>query len=98
MGRPPSTDRKEIITLRLRKSVLDAYKAGGEDYRARMEVAIEGALAKPAEPSPKLSMPLPAPTVRKAVTEQREAPRGRMTFDDVRPKFVPRLKPDKPKR
>jgi len=51
VGRPPSSDRKEVVTLRLRQSTLDAYKARGDDWRARMEAAIEKAL-EPAKPDP----------------------------------------------
>lgn len=37
MPRPKSDDPKEAVTLRLPASVLARWKAGGDDWRVRME-------------------------------------------------------------
>lgn len=74
MGRPPSPDRKEVVTLRLRQSIIDAaQKQWGDDWRSRMEAAIEGAL-KPVKlvkaPKPKPEPPpdlAPSAVLRRAI-------------------------------
>ena len=44
VGRPKAVDPKQVVTLRLRSSILAAYEAQGEDWRARMEKALVAAL------------------------------------------------------
>ena len=48
VGRPRNPQAKQIVTLRLRPAVLEAYRAQGEDWRARMEqVLAEGVGPRP---------------------------------------------------
>lgn len=42
-GRPKQADAKQVVTLRLEPSVIEAYKDGGADWRARMAEAIRKA-------------------------------------------------------
>ena len=43
VGRPRDPQAKQLVTLRLRPAVLEAYQSEGEDWRARMErVLAEG--------------------------------------------------------
>lgn len=44
VGRPKAVDPKKVVTLRLRSSILAAYEAQGEDWRARMERVLVEAL------------------------------------------------------
>lgn len=37
VGRPRNPQAKQLVTLRLRPAVLEAYQAEGDDWRARME-------------------------------------------------------------
>jgi len=43
-GRPRSGDPKQVVTLRLRESLVQRYKAQGDDWRARMETILIEAL------------------------------------------------------
>lgn len=42
-GRPRLDEAKQIVTLRLEPSLIEAYKEGGADWRARMAEAIRKA-------------------------------------------------------
>jgi uncharacterized protein (DUF4415 family) len=44
-GRPATVDAKQVVTLRLQPAVIAAYRAGGADWRARMEASIVSGLA-----------------------------------------------------
>ncbi len=63
VGRPRAVDPKTVVTLRLRASVLAAYEAQGEDWRARMETVLVEALGSkgqgkhPEPDSPPASVP-----------------------------------------
>ena len=39
-GRPKSADPKQVVTLRLRESLVHRYKAQGDDWRAKMEAIL----------------------------------------------------------
>ena len=41
MARPKSDDPKDVVTLRLRRSTLARFKAGGDNWRVRMEALLE---------------------------------------------------------
>lgn len=43
-GRPRSGDPKQVVTLRLRESLIQRYKAQGDDWRAKMETILIKAL------------------------------------------------------
>lgn len=45
VGRPRDPQAKQLVTLRLRPAVLQAYQAEGEDWRARMERVLAEAVA-----------------------------------------------------
>jgi hypothetical protein len=59
MPRPKSDDPKLAVTLRIRASTLARYEALGEDWRARMEAAIE----RFGMPAPSVGL-APKPAVR----------------------------------
>lgn len=42
-GRPKLDDAKQVVTLRLSPSLIERYKRGGADWRARMADAIKKA-------------------------------------------------------
>ncbi len=42
-GRPKLADAKQVVTLRLPPSLIERYKRGGKDWRARMADAIRKA-------------------------------------------------------
>jgi uncharacterized protein (DUF4415 family) len=42
--RPRSGDPKQVVTLRLRESLIQRYKAQGDDWRAKMEAILVKAL------------------------------------------------------
>ena len=46
-GRPRAKDPKRVVTLRLRSSLFAAYKAQGQDWRARMEQVLVEAMESP---------------------------------------------------
>lgn len=48
MPMPKSGDPKVSISIRVRRSLLEAYQAKGDDWRERMHAALEAA-ARPAE-------------------------------------------------
>lgn len=105
MGRPASADPKEVVTLRLRRSTLEAYKAEFDDWRARMEAAIEAGLPERTPPTiaiEEYSQRYTAPARAVAAlgpAKSKPAPKPkRFTIDDVRGPYKPNLKPDKPKR
>jgi uncharacterized protein (DUF4415 family) len=43
-GRPKSGDPKQVVTLRLRESLIQRYKAQGDNWRANMEAILVKAL------------------------------------------------------
>ena len=45
-GRPRAKDPKQVVTLRLRSSLLAAYEAQGSDWRARMERVLMDAVVQ----------------------------------------------------
>ena len=45
-GRPKLSDAKQVVTLRLEPSLIEAYKHEGEDWRARMADAIRKAAGR----------------------------------------------------
>jgi hypothetical protein len=56
MPRPKGDDPRRAVTLRIRASTLARYAALGEDWRAKMEAAIE-----------RFGMPVPLPVAPKPV-------------------------------
>ena len=40
-AQPVEPDRTESVTLRVKRSVLDAFKAGGKGYQTRMNAVLE---------------------------------------------------------
>lgn len=93
MGRPPSTDRKEVVTLRLRQSVIDTYKAAGDDWRSRMEAAIEVPLAP--STTPKLKS---GPVAPRGPPKLAEPEGGRVAIPFGPKAFAPGDLAKKPKR
>ncbi|AMJ62325.1 BrnA antitoxin family protein [Bosea sp. PAMC 26642] len=45
-GRPKLADAKQVVTLRLEPSLIEAYKNDGEDWRGRMADAIRKAAGR----------------------------------------------------
>ena len=51
-GRPRAKDPKQVVTLRLRSSLLAAYEAQGSDWRARMERVLMDAVVQEDQAKP----------------------------------------------
>ena len=67
MPRPKSDDPKTAVTLRLPASVVARWKAGGDDWRVRMEAALRDRPAPAVVAPVKAEQPKPAPKVVKTV-------------------------------
>jgi predicted transcriptional regulator len=103
MPRPKPAEEPVQIAVRIAPSLLKRLDAEAEASERSRNAVIAEALAAHIDESgsrratQKLAKGLAAQKARVEAAKPAATP-GRMTFDDVRPKFVPRLKPDKVKR